>query len=170
VTTGAFIAYTYLVPLLADVAHMAGTALGPVLMARGIAGVLGVGAAGVLVDRCPRAALTIPAGFEAVALLALFAFGQSAVVMVGLVALSGFAFAAFTAGLGSRVMEVAPGSVDLAAAIISTAVNLGISVGALFGGLLLSATGARSTVLVAGALSAAALVLALQESSGPRRV
>jgi len=65
---------------------------------------------------------------------------------------------------------VAPGSVNLAAAIISTAVNVGISAGALCGGLLLSATGARSTVLVAGILSTAAFALARRESSGRRRV
>ena len=66
-------------------------------------------------------------------------------------------------------MEVAPGSVDLAAATISTAVNLGISAGALGGGLILSAAGARSTVLVAGVVSAAALLLALRETSSPQR-
>jgi MFS transporter, DHA1 family, inner membrane transport protein len=69
--------------------------------------------------------------------------------------------------IGSRVMEVAPGSVDLAAATISTAVNLGISAGALGGGLLLSAAGARSTVLVAGVVSGAALALALREMPRP---
>jgi DHA1 family inner membrane transport protein len=162
-TTSAFIAYTYLVPFLAEVAHMAGAAVGPVLLARGVAGVLGVGAAGLLVERRPRSALTVPITCQAVALIGLFALGQNAVFTVGLVGLTGFAFAALTAALGSRVMEVAPGSVDLAAAAISTAVNVGISAGALGGGVLLAAAGARSTVVVAGVLSVAAVALALRE-------
>ena len=142
----------------------------------------GAGAAGARRSRClrrvrcgvrrrtvPRASLIIPVACQAVALIGLFALGQSSVFAVGLVAITGFAFAAFTATLGSRVMEVAPGSVDLASATISTAVNLGISAGALGGGLLLSNAGARSTVLVAGVLSAAALALALRERPRPPR-
>jgi predicted MFS family arabinose efflux permease len=64
------------------------------------------------------------------------------------------------------VMEMAPGSVDVASPTISTAVNIGISAGVLGGGLLLASNGARSTVLVAGVLSTAALALALGEKNG----
>jgi MFS transporter, DHA1 family, inner membrane transport protein len=142
-------------------------AVGPVLLARGVAGVLGVSAAGFFVGRRPGLALTVPVACQAVALIGLFVLGQNAAFTVGLVALTGFAFAAFTATLGSRVIEVAPGSIDLAAATIYTAVNLGISAGALGGGLLLSAAGARSTVLVAGAVSGAALALAVRERPRP---
>jgi MFS transporter, DHA1 family, inner membrane transport protein len=169
VTTGSFMAYTYLAPFLAEVAHLAGAAMGPVLLARGAAGVLGVFAAGFVVGRRPGPALIVPVAAQAVALIGLFALGQSTAFAVGLVAVTGFAFAAFTATLGSRVMEVAPGSVDLASAAVSTAVNLGISAGSLSGGLLLSAAGARSTVLVGGVLSAAALALALRENPRPSR-
>jgi DHA1 family inner membrane transport protein len=145
---------------------MSEDAVGPVLLARGVAGVLGVAAAGLLVDRRPTAALSIPVACQAVALIGLFVLGRSAIVTIGLVALTGFAFAAFTAALGGRVMEMAPGSVDVASGTISTAVNIGISAGALGGGLLLASNGARSTVLVAGVLSTAALALALGEKNG----
>jgi hypothetical protein len=80
---------------------------------------------------------------------------------------------ALTTALASRVLQVAPGSADLAAAGISTAVNVGITVGALLGSILLPGLGVRSTVLAGGLLSLAALAVALgeppaQASSGTR--
>jgi hypothetical protein len=64
-------------------------------------------------------------------------------------------------------LELAPGRIDLAAAITSTAVNVGISTGALGGGLLIEAVGLRDTVLAAGILSAVGLVFATDKR--PRR-
>jgi len=168
VTTGSFGAYTYLAPFLSQVTHLGASAVGPVLLVRGAAGVLGVVAAGLLVGRRPSTALTAPVACQAVALLGLFVLGYSAGLATGLVALTGFAFAAFTAALGGRVLELAPGRIDLAAAIISTAVNVGISAGALGGGLLIEAVGVRDTVLAASILSAVGLVLAIDKR--PRRV
>ena len=84
VTTGSFIAYTYLTPFLADVAHMAGSAVGPVLLARGAAGVLGVSAAGLMSDRRPRAALAVPVACQAAAFIGLSVLGQGGAVTVGL--------------------------------------------------------------------------------------
>jgi MFS transporter, DHA1 family, inner membrane transport protein len=63
------------------------------------------------------------------------------------------------------VLQVAPGSADLAAAGISTAVNVGITVGALLGSILLPGLGVRSAVLAGGLLSLAALAVALGEPS-----
>jgi MFS transporter, DHA1 family, inner membrane transport protein len=103
---------------------------------------------------------------QAVALLGLYPLGGVPVVAVALVALAGLAFAALTTALASRVLQVAPGSLDLAAAGVSSAVNVGITAGAFLGGLLLPAWGVRSTVLVGGLLSLAALAVLLIE---PRR-
>jgi DHA1 family inner membrane transport protein len=65
--------------------------------------------------------------------------------------------------MGSRVLEVAPGRTDLAAAGVSTAVNVGISAGALIGGLLLSGYGVRSTALTGGLITVVAVALAILE-------
>jgi DHA1 family inner membrane transport protein len=48
------------------------------------------------------------------------------------------------------VLQVAPGSADLAAAGISTAVNVGITASALLGSILLPGLGVRSTVMAGG--------------------
>jgi predicted MFS family arabinose efflux permease len=92
-------------------------------------------------------------------------------VAVALVALSGLAFGALTTALASRVLQVAPGSADLAAAGASTAVNVGITAGALVGSVLLPGVGVRGTALLGGLLSLAALAAALVEpvAGGARR-
>jgi predicted MFS family arabinose efflux permease len=66
-------------------------------------------------------------------------------------------------------LEVAPGNVALAASGISTAVNVGITLGALAGSKLLPAFGPPSTAVVGGLLTLAGLVLALSEPLLRRR-
>jgi predicted MFS family arabinose efflux permease len=96
-------------------------------------------------------------------------FGTSAVVAVTLWALTGLAFSGFSTALASRLPVDAPGDPALASAGISTAVNVGITVGALAGGLLVGNLGARSTVVVGSILSVAA-VATRRLARYPRRV
>ncbi len=173
-TMGTFTAFTYLAPYLAEVGHLGPGAIGPVLFVRGLAGVAGVVIGGVLYDRTPQGSIGIGVAIQTVALLLLYPFGGAPVAAVGLVGLGGLAFAAFTTSLGSRILQIAPGSTDLAAAAAGVAINVGITGGALLGGLLLPAFGVRSTVLVAGVLSVAGLGIVAAEPlfasrAGPRR-
>jgi MFS transporter, DHA1 family, inner membrane transport protein len=161
--TGAFTAFTYVTPFLTDVSGFAVAAIGPLLLVRGIAGVVGVGVGGAHVDRSPWGAMVTPVALQAGALLALYAFGRDPVTAAVLVAVTGLAFSAFASAVGTRVLQIAPGSVDLAAAGTSVAFNIGITLGALLGSVLLSEFGARSTALVSGLLSLAALAVALAE-------
>ncbi|MBB4957154.1 MFS transporter [Micromonospora polyrhachis] len=135
--TGAFASFTYVTSFLVTVSGFAAAATGALLLARGVAGIGGVFAGGVLVDRDPWVATLAPVLLQAVALLGLFTLGTVPVAAVVLVALAGTAFSALTTVLGSRILQVAPGRTDLAAAGISTSINVGITVGALAGGLLL---------------------------------
>ncbi|WP_127499881.1 hypothetical protein [Actinoplanes solisilvae] len=70
------------------------------------------------------------------------------------------------AALGARVLEVAPGTTDMAAAGTSTAFNVGITGGALLGSALLTGAGPRYPALAGAALTAVALLAILAE---PRR-
>jgi DHA1 family inner membrane transport protein len=162
-TTGTFAAYTFISPFLTDVSRFPAAATGPLLLVRGVAGIAGVAAGGALVDRNPWAAMLIPVTAQAVALLGLYALGGTPVAAVGLLALSGLSFAALTTALASRVLQVAPGNADLAAAGAATAVNVGITAGAFIGSILLPGLGVRSTALVGGLLSLAALAVVLGE-------
>ena len=162
-TTGTFAAFTYITPFLIEVGRFPAAATGPLLLVRGVAGVIGVAVGGALADRRPGVAIVVPVLAQAVALLGLYAAGGTPAAALGLVALSGLSFSALTTALASRVLQVAPGSADLAAAGISTSVNVGITVGAWLGSILLPGFGVRSTVLAGGLLSLAAVAVALRE-------
>jgi DHA1 family inner membrane transport protein len=169
VVTGAFTFFTYVSPYLTDSVSLSPRLVSTALLLRGVAGLVGVVLGGVLVDRRPRMAIPLPVGVQAVALLGLRPFADSPAVALGLVALTGLAFAALTTALATRVLEVAPGNVALAASGISTAVNVGITLGALAGSNLLPAFGPPSTAVVGGLLTVAGLVLALSEPLLRRR-
>jgi predicted MFS family arabinose efflux permease len=162
-TAGAIAAYTYVALFVTEVSGFSAASVGAILLVRGVASVLGIVVFGAFVDRSPWPALVTTVALQAVALLGLYALGDNAAAAVALLALSGLAFAAFTAALGGLVLRVAPGRSDLAAATLSAAVNVGITGGAWTGGLVLPSYGVHSTVLVGALLGIVALALALGE-------
>jgi MFS transporter, DHA1 family, inner membrane transport protein len=166
-TAGAIAAYTYVALFVTEVSGLPAASVGAILLARGIASVLGVLAFGAVVDRDPWRALVWTVGLQAVALLGLYGLGHQPAAAVVLLALSGLAFAAFTAALGGLVLRVAPGRSDLAAATLSAAVNVGVTAGALAGGLALPAHGVRSTAAIGAVFGLVALALALTERRVP---
>ncbi|PRX97125.1 MFS transporter [Allonocardiopsis opalescens] len=161
--TGVFTAYTYTTDFLTSVPGFPASAISALLLVNGVAGVVGVAVAGAATERSPRWALLAAAGTMAAAQLGLYALGESRPAAVALLALSSFSIGLLAAALQVRVLDVAPGSADLASAGTSSAFNLGIGLGALLGGLLLPALGVRSTALVGGLLVAAALAVLLTE-------
>lgn len=161
--TGAFISFTYVSPFLEEVSGLGPAALGPALLARGLAGLAGVFASGALVDRWPRAALVAPVGLQTAALLGLFAAGDGAIAGVVWTALAGFSLSALATALATRVLQHAPGDVNVASATVSTAFNVGITAGALVGAALVAGPGLPSTAVAGGALSALALSVAVLE-------
>jgi len=163
VVTGAFTFFTYVSPYLTDVVLLSPAMVSAALLLRGLAGLVGVVVGGALVDRRPNLAVALPVGVQAVALLGLRVFADNPAVALTLVALTGLAFAALTTALATRVLAVAPGNIALAASGVSTAVNVGITLGALFGSNLLAAFGPQSTAVVGGLLTLAGFILALGE-------
>jgi predicted MFS family arabinose efflux permease len=161
--TGAYAAFTYVEPFLLQVSGLHGGEISPVLLVRGLAGMAGVALATLLVDRNAWLTGLLAVALEAAALLTQYLGGTHPVVAVTAVALSAAALAAFAAALGTRVLQVAPGSTDLAAAGTSTAFNVGITAGALLGSGLLTTTGLRSVALAGFAVTALALVAQLLE-------
>ncbi|MET8368452.1 MFS transporter [Micromonospora profundi] len=158
-TAGAIAAYTYVALFVTEVSGFPASAVGVILLARGVASVVGILAVGAVVDRNPWLALVATVALQSVALLGLYAIGHRPAAAVGLLALAGLAFAAFTAVLGGVVLQVAPGRSDLAAATVSAAVNVGITGGALVAGLALPGHGVRSTVLLGALLGVVALMV-----------
>jgi DHA1 family inner membrane transport protein len=166
-TTGSFVFLTYLSPYLTDAIGLSAGLLSVVLLLRGLAGIGGVAVAGALVDARPRLAVALPVAVQAAALL-LLVHPPGPVAAVVLVALTGYAFAAFTTPLSTRILQTAPIRLDLATSVSSTGVNVGITLGALIGSALLDGgSSVRSTALAGGLLTVAALALAALDRPRP---
>jgi DHA1 family inner membrane transport protein len=161
--TGAFASYTYINPFLTQVSRFGEGAIGPLLFVRGLAGLTGVFVIGYLVGRNAWLAMTGVIAAQTVALAGQWALGSNQIATIASICVSGFAIAALSAGLGARVLEVAPKSSDLAAAGTSTAFNTGITLGAFVGSLLLPILGVRATALAGLLFTLAALAVVLAE-------
>lgn len=161
--TGAFASFTYVTEYLIDVNGFSPEAIGPLLFVRGVAGVLGVAVVGLVIDRGVRRTMVVSTVLQAVALALHYVSGDVRSLAVVAVALGGASLAGLATALGMRVLQVAPGSSLLASAGMSTAFNVGITAGALVGGVLLPAAGVRSTALAGTLLTLGALALLLIE-------
>ncbi|MFE6176840.1 MFS transporter [Streptomyces sp. NPDC056464] len=157
--TGAFAGFTYIVAFLTEVGGFGGDAVGAVLLAFGGAALAAVTVTGPLLDRHPRATLTVPVAAQAVALIGLWATGHVPAATIALIMVLGASVATAFMATQSRVLQVAPGRTETALAANSAAYNLGIAAGALLGGALLPAVGVRGTFLAGGLFTVAALMV-----------
>ena len=157
--TGVFAGFTYVVPLLGDVSGFGEDAVSGVLFAFGVAGLTGVALTGPLLDRFPRATLTVPLATQAAALLGLYAAGRSQSAAVALLMLLGASVAPVFMATQSQVLRLAPGRTESALAANSAAFNVGVAAGALLGGGLLPVVGVRGAFLTGGLLTALALAV-----------
>lgn len=157
--TGVFAGFTYVVAFLDEVSGFAEGAVSALLLVFGVAGIVGVTAAGPLLDRFPRATLGVPLAAQAVALAGLYAGARRQAVVVAMLALLGAAVGPVFMATQSRVLRLAPGRTEVALAANSAAFNVGVAAGSLLGGGLLSAVGVRGTFLVGGMLTALAFAV-----------
>ncbi|MEU6307248.1 MFS transporter [Streptomyces chartreusis] len=157
--TGAFAGFTYVVAFLDEVSGFGASAVSAVLFAFGGAALAGVAVAGPLLDRFPRATLTVPVAAQTVALLGLWATGHVPVASVLLIMMLGASVSTVFMATQTQVLRVAPGRTETALAANSAAYNVGIAAGALLGGALLPVVGVRGTFLAGGLCTAAALMV-----------
>jgi predicted MFS family arabinose efflux permease len=157
--TGFLTLNTYITPFLLDVSGFTDAALAPLLFVSGVGGVAGVIAVARTLDARPVVSLLAPLSVGTVSLLGLSAFGAIEPITVVLLAGTGIAYSAFATAVQSRMLQLAPGSTDIASAGVSTAFNVGIAAGALLGGALLPGPGPRPLALIGGLLTLTALGL-----------
>lgn len=165
---GGFLTFnTYVTPFLLDVSGFSDAALAPLLFVSGAAGIAGTIGIGRILDRRPVGSLLLPLSAGVVALLGLYALGTLQPATVVLLGATGLAYAGFATAVQSRMLQVAPGSTDMASAGISTAFNVGIAAGSLLGGALLPGVGSRPLALVGGLLTVAALTVLVADARDP---
>jgi predicted MFS family arabinose efflux permease len=153
---------TFVTPFLLDVSGFSEAALAPLLFISGAAGVAGTIVAARTLDAHPIFSLLAPLSIGTACLVGLYALGAVEPATVVLLGGVGLAYAGFAVAVQSRMLQLAPGSTDIASAGVSTVFNAGIAAGSLLGGVLLPGPGPRFLALAGGLLTLTALgVLAI---------
>ena len=154
---------TYIVPWLTEVGTVPPDAVSIVLVVNGVAGAIGLVAAGVVGDRWPRAAVfAMLAGvIVSVSALAVFGPGSIPATVAGGIAW-GICFGGLPSLIQARMLQSASLRLrDTASAWLTISFNIAIAGGALLGGVVLDGLGVAALPwgLVAGVAIALAFVL-----------
>lgn len=156
------ILYTYIAPLLEPAGIDA--EIDRVLLIFGLAALLSIWLAGVLIDRWPRVLLVFSCALFGLIALALAFWIDSPVVIYAAVALWGLAFGGLPALLQTALAKAAGASADAAQSMLVTVWNLGIAGGGLVGGVLLQGWGVGAFAWAVVLLMLLALVGSLKRS------
>jgi len=148
--TGQNIYSTYIAPWLIEVGGVAEDVVPFMLFLYGGAGAIGLVLAGFVADRFPRRGFVGASIVVMVSLVALAIISGNPVVVVVAFVVWGVAFGGLPAMLQTRMLHTASFRMrDLAAALQTTAFNIGIGGGALLGGLLVDSAGLTSLPVAA---------------------
>ncbi len=160
--TGQNVFYTYIAPWLTEVSSFEQSDVAMVLFLYGGAGIIGLVAAGYAANRFPRKGFVGVVLLVMAAVLTLALVADSTVMVLIAVIVWGAAFGGIPAMLQTRMLRTASLRMrDLAAALQTTAFNIGIGGGALIGGMLLEGVGLEILPIVLIMMVAAGLVLSL---------
>ncbi|MBO1114291.1 MFS transporter [Bordetella petrii] len=159
---GVFTAFTYIAPLLTELAGFSPGAVSPILLLFGVGLVAGNTYGGKLADRRLMPTLVGSLALLAVVLAVFSLTVHAKFAAVATVALLGAAAFATVPPLQMRVLEKAGDAPNLASAFNIAAFNLGNAAGAWLGGLTIDhGPGLAATPLVAAAVTASGLAIAL---------
>jgi len=166
---GQFTLFTYLRPFLESVTHAGVTTLSLLLLAIGVAGVVGTTVIGrFLGSGMVRTLAVIPLLMAAIAVL-LVAFGDSVGVAAVLLAAWGLVATAAPVGWWTWLARTLPHDAEAGGGLMVAVVQLSIMVGASVGGLLFDASGYGATFGTSAAMLVLGAVLAVLAGRATRR-
>lgn len=142
VISGHFAGFTYLRPLMEQVAHLSVSAVTAVLLGYGVGGFFGNFAGGFIAERSERHAIVLGGGLIVVLAASLLLAGSVPLVTTLAVVLWGFAFGAFPVGFQTWIVRAAPDQAEGAGGLLVAAFQIAIASGAVGGGLLVDHMGA----------------------------
>lgn len=166
VISGHFAGFTYVRPLMENVAHLSVSAVSVVLLGYGVGGFFGNLLGGRLAGRSERLAIVAGGGLIALLAALLLVAGRSPIVTAGAVMLWGFAFGAFPVGFQTWIVRAAPDQAEGAGGLLVAAFQVAIASGAIGGGLLIDHVGALGGPLFAVVAVGCGTLLAWRH--GPR--
>jgi DHA1 family inner membrane transport protein len=159
---GQFVTYSYVEPLL-RAAGVSEQGVSAALLGYGAACVVGLLLISPFSDRRPALAVKIVTGLVLLAFLALWLGRDNPATAIGAVILWGLTFGAVPVLVQVLSFRASPGNPDAAPAVVNTAFNIGITLGAVVGGQLLAVTAPGNLPLA----SAVLVVVVLATSSTP---
>ncbi|MGT2424858.1 MFS transporter [Amnibacterium kyonggiense] len=171
---GLFAAYTYIAPITTDVTRLPAAVVPAVLVVFGVGMTVGNVAGGRFVDRGVRRAVVVGFLGTLLALVVLLVGASTPVGLFAGVLLIGVFASVLGPAIQVRLMDVAAGSTTIAAASTHSALNIGNSLGAALGAVVIAAgLGYLSPIAVGVAITVLGLGIALvafgTEERGLRR-
>ncbi|MCL2732428.1 MAG: MFS transporter [Actinomycetia bacterium] len=162
--SGHFSAFTYLRPAAESLSGIGGGIFAVLLLVFGVALFLGTAVSGPLADRAPRAGMVLFPGVLGAGMLLMFATGGSTVGLFVAAAVWGFGFGGVPTTLMSWGSRTRPTQLEQIGGVLVTASNVGITVGAVVGGVLVDVATDSTPLLVGGlaAIAGTALLSALR--------
>lgn len=158
--TGHFAAYTYVRPVLEQVAGASAAQVGTLLLVYGIAGVFGTFMAGTPSGRIPRATLIAVSAILAAGVLLLPQLGVSVLLAAVLLIVWGVGYGGVSVSTQTWAMLSVPDQRDAASSLLVGVFNGAIALGALTGGLAADGFGTTAAMWLGGVLAGAALLTA----------
>lgn len=158
VLAGHFASYTYVAPFLKYRAGIGGELLSGLLLAYGIAGIVGSFAGGAAAARGLKPTLAGIVGLLAGAMALLPLLGAHAFAAAGLLMAWGLAFGAAPVTLNLWVFKAAPEALEGGAALLVSTYQVFIGVGSVLGGRVVDAWGTSCVMWLGGGLVLAAFL------------
>lgn len=150
---GHFTAYTYLLPYLKDIAHMGDELVSVILLAYGVAGIVGNFVAGATAGTRLRTTMTVAAALVAVSVVLLPFVAGSTPVAIALVVLWGLAWGGLPLMLQLRVVDSIPDrETEAGLGILVSVIQIALAAGSLAGGALADGPGVSTAFVVAAVL------------------
>ncbi|WP_156402356.1 MFS transporter, partial [Caulobacter sp. Root1472] len=151
-----FSLFTYLRPFLEQVVHLNASALSFVLLAMGVAGLVGTALIGRVIGKSLRRVLIAAPLLMAATALALLVAGASALAAAILLMAWGLVGTALPVAWWTWLARTLPDDTDAGGGLMVAVIQLAITLGAAGGGLLFDAGGYRATFAASAALLVAA--------------
>lgn len=149
---GHYGAFTFVSPILQDVSGISTTAIGPLLLAFGVAGILGNFVAGSAAGRNVRRTIVLVSLALAVILAIYPLIGGNPVTGSILLILWGLAFGGLPVCVQTWIMKAAPHETEGATGLNTCMFNLAIAAGALFGSVVTDLISVTSVLWIAAVL------------------
>jgi predicted MFS family arabinose efflux permease len=164
-----FAASTFVTPFLTNHVRLGSTTITILLLAYGVAGILGTLVGGALVARSHVATLVAAVLLMGVAVVVLALSGTLVIPAEILVVVWGLAWGIIPIAMQTWMMAAVPHAPEAASATLVTTFQLSIALGALVGGVVVDSAGLCVTFVAAGALALAAGIFALVSSGRAHR-